>query len=188
MKYSTSVHILYKVFFGHRRGRKQFKELATQNDQTLFNFFIKTALHVCVLRFHFVYIYIYVCVKLPILFCWYSSLLCVAAMMGMFGWLFWCFANRKKHYVRYCALSVLGVHLSLLLEVLDFPPLFWTLDAHALWHACTAPLNLLWWKWVVMVTCLKEKIIFFPCFLVQHMCNYLSWTVVLIKLEYFVRE
>ena len=61
MKYSTSVHILYKVFFGHRRGRKQFKELATQNDQTLFNFFIKAALHVCVLRFHFVYIYMCVC-------------------------------------------------------------------------------------------------------------------------------
>lgn len=74
---------------------------------------------------------------------------CIAGMIGMFGWLLWCAAHRKNRYVWRCAMTVVGIHLSVLLELLDFPPLFWTLDAHALWHACTAPLNLLWWKWVL---------------------------------------
>lgn len=35
-----------------------------------------------------------------------------------------------------------------LLELLDFPPLFWVLDAHALWHISTVPLNVLFYRWV----------------------------------------
>jgi len=36
----------------------------------------------------------------------------------------------------------------MLLEVLDFPPLAAALDAHALWHAATAPLAALWFAFV----------------------------------------
>eukprot|EP00850_Spirogloea_muscicola_P007779 SM000040S14791 [mRNA] locus=s40:381868:383280:+ [translate_table: standard] len=39
-----------------------------------------------------------------------------------------------------------GTLLAGLLEVFDFPPLGGVLDAHALWHAATVPLTLLWWR------------------------------------------
>ena len=34
------------------------------------------------------------------------------------------------------------------LELLDFPPVYFVLDAHALWHATTIPINLLMWRFV----------------------------------------
>ena len=40
------------------------------------------------------------------------------------------------------------VHLAMLLEVVDFSPLLWLFDAHALWHAATVPLTYLWYKFV----------------------------------------
>lgn len=41
-----------------------------------------------------------------------------------------------------------AVNAASLLEVLDFPPLAGALDAHALWHAATAPLTLLWFRFI----------------------------------------
>ncbi|KAL9939965.1 hypothetical protein V8E36_000670 [Tilletia maclaganii] len=35
------------------------------------------------------------------------------------------------------------------LEIFDFPPLFRTLDAHALWHAATVPLVRMWYDWLI---------------------------------------
>jgi hypothetical protein len=32
------------------------------------------------------------------------------------------------------------------LELLDFPPFLWILDAHALWHLTTVPLIPLWYS------------------------------------------
>ena len=34
-----------------------------------------------------------------------------------------------------------------LLEVADFPPIFWIFDAHSLWHASTVPLVQLLYKY-----------------------------------------
>ena len=34
------------------------------------------------------------------------------------------------------------------LELFDFPPLWRTLDAHALWHLVTVPLTLAWYQWL----------------------------------------
>ncbi|KAK7110490.1 post-GPI attachment to proteins factor 3-like [Littorina saxatilis] len=66
------------------------------------------------------------------------------------SWLAWSIAHhRKQPYVWKSAAVILGVNLSVLLELLDFPPFCWTLDAHSLWHACTVPLNLLWWNFVI---------------------------------------
>uniref|UniRef100_A0A914W024 Post-GPI attachment to proteins factor 3 n=1 Tax=Plectus sambesii TaxID=2011161 RepID=A0A914W024_9BILA len=67
-------------------------------------------------------------------------------------WLVWVswesfkFARWKELWP--CAATVLLGDLFLLLEVFDFPPIFWSLDAHALWHLSTAPLPLLWAKFV----------------------------------------
>lgn len=36
-----------------------------------------------------------------------------------------------------------------LLELLDFPPLFWVLDAHAIWHISTIPVHILFFRLVL---------------------------------------
>ena len=85
----------------------------------------------------------------------YSSVNGISAMCGACwllgvvnaaGWLGWCaIVYRKQRYVWKCAASTIAVCVLLLLELGDFPPIWWTLDAHALWHAGTAPLPLLWY-------------------------------------------
>lgn len=52
---------------------------------------------------------------------------------------------RRPHAWRVVALNG-ALSLSVGLEVLDFPPVLHTLDAHALWHAATAPLAHLLWR------------------------------------------
>lgn len=54
------------------------------------------------------------------------------------SWVIWYFLQRKKksHAWKMFLFQVL-IAISLLLEVNDFPPLFWVLDAHALWHLST---------------------------------------------------
>ena len=67
----------------------------------------------------------------------------------MLGWFSWCLWKRKEqHYVWKCVASIFGIQLLLCLELGDFPPIWWTFDAHALWHAGTAPLCLLWYRYV----------------------------------------
>lgn len=43
---------------------------------------------------------------------------------------------------------VIGIGLSMLLEIYDFPPYRGFVDAHALWHAINIPLTYLWWSFV----------------------------------------
>ena len=38
--------------------------------------------------------------------------------------------------------------LAMSLELLDFPPVFRSVDAHALWHASTIPLAAAWWSFL----------------------------------------
>lgn len=58
--------------------------------------------------------------------------------LSALGWFLWSFRVRKQRpYYR----KILGFYLllgmSMSLELLDFPPIFWILDAHALWHLST---------------------------------------------------
>ena len=65
---------------------------------------------------------------------------------------------RRPHAWRVVALNG-ALSLSVGLEVLDFPPLLHALDAHALWHASTAPLAHLLWRGFVepeLRWCLKK--------------------------------
>lgn len=66
------------------------------------------------------------------------------------GWLVWSLnRNHKRPYVWKMRLFVILSALSLALEVLDFPPIFWIFDAHALWHLSTAPLVPLHYSFII---------------------------------------
>eukprot|EP00731_Ephydatia_muelleri_P008012 Em0004g350a len=65
-------------------------------------------------------------------------------------WLLWCWRHwAKRRYLWKCCAVVLGTTSLLLLELLDFPPLWWAFDAHSLWHLFTAPLPLLWYSFLL---------------------------------------
>nr|SVE72964.1 EOG090X0702 [Ceriodaphnia reticulata] len=67
--------------------------------------------------------------------------------VNILGWSVWCYKYYKiRPYVKRCATFIALVGFTTSLEVLDFPPLFWTFDAHALWHLSTSPLVILWYK------------------------------------------
>ncbi|XP_058903435.1 post-GPI attachment to proteins factor 3 isoform X2 [Kogia breviceps] len=64
-------------------------------------------------------------------------------------WLTWCLWNRQRlPHVRKCIVVVLLLQGLSLLELLDFPPLFWVLDAHAIWHVSTIPVHVLFFSFL----------------------------------------
>jgi len=76
--------------------------------------------------------------------------LCVAAgAVQTAVWLAWALGSKRSHPGKAHLLSFMAaVNVAMLLEILDFPPLWKTIDAHALWHAATAPLTVVWYRFV----------------------------------------
>ena len=74
----------------------------------------------------------------------------VCLVVGVFQQLLWCsWAVYKKHPGRKQLLTFVAlINAALGLEVFDFPPIGRLLDAHALWHLCTVPLTMVWYKFV----------------------------------------
>lgn len=74
----------------------------------------------------------------------------ITGILGGTGWLVWYIVCRKK---RMYAWKILAFQLlalaSLVLEINDFPPLFYTFDAHSLWHLSTVPLTVLFYNFVI---------------------------------------
>ncbi len=65
-------------------------------------------------------------------------------------WLTW--AWRVGHPARHSiTFWFVGLFCCMVLEVFDFAPMWGVLDAHALWHACTIVLTLLWYRVVLCV-------------------------------------
>ncbi|XP_073181708.1 post-GPI attachment to proteins factor 3 isoform X2 [Lepidochelys kempii] len=68
-------------------------------------------------------------------------------LLNLFWWLGWCVRNQQRlPYVWKCMVVVLLLQGLALLELLDFPPLFWIFDAHAIWHISTIPVNVLFYS------------------------------------------
>ncbi|CAO1637475.1 unnamed protein product [Parajaminaea phylloscopi] len=57
--------------------------------------------------------------------------------------------STSKKARRRLRLIVLALTLAACLEILDFPPLFRALDAHALWHLSTVPIAHAWYEWII---------------------------------------
>lgn len=71
-------------------------------------------------------------------------------LVNVVWWLAWCLRNQRRlPHVRKCMVVVLLLQGLSLLELLDFPPFFWVLDAHAIWHISTIPVHVLFFRWVL---------------------------------------
>ncbi|RKP11932.1 Per1-like protein, partial [Piptocephalis cylindrospora] len=65
-------------------------------------------------------------------------------------WLTWSFTNRNRlPYAWIPAVGVVAITMAMSLELLDFPPLAWAIDAHSLWHLATVPLVWLWYRFLL---------------------------------------
>jgi hypothetical protein len=70
--------------------------------------------------------------------------ICVAAgVLQSVLWTGWLFSREGRAHPgnRFLWTFVVGVNAAVLLEIFDFPPLWDTIDAHALWHLATVPLT-----------------------------------------------
>jgi len=75
----------------------------------------------------------------------------IAGLIQSVAWILWLFfrSEGKEHPgKKFLGMFVVAVNAAVLLEVLDFPPFFDTLDAHALWHLATIPLTFLFYQFV----------------------------------------
>ncbi|XP_022902411.1 post-GPI attachment to proteins factor 3 [Onthophagus taurus] len=60
-------------------------------------------------------------------------------VLAVVGWLSFWQLNKKQIYTRKIALYSVYIAVMTLLELIDAPPLLWTFDSHAIWHASTIP-------------------------------------------------
>lgn len=74
----------------------------------------------------------------------------ILGLLGGLGWISWAIGVRKQ---RPCAFKMLYFYtfftLAMSLELLDFSPIFWTFDAHSLWHLSTAFLTPLLYNFAI---------------------------------------
>eukprot|EP00928_Gymnodinium_smaydae_P017382 TRINITY_DN16643_c0_g3_i2.p2 TRINITY_DN16643_c0_g3~~TRINITY_DN16643_c0_g3_i2.p2 ORF type:complete len:158 (-),score=48.25 TRINITY_DN16643_c0_g3_i2:103-576(-) len=84
----------------------------------------------------------------------YNMVFAVAVGGGaMLVWIVWFVRHldEVRPFASRVPVAILGPALALPLELLDFPPLWDVLDAHALWHLCTVPVQFL------IYDCLEAK-------------------------------
>lgn len=78
---------------------------------------------------------------------WNMKVCATLAVLQLLLWTVW--AGYVGHPSRFKLwFVVLAGSMTMLLEILDFPPVLGSLDAHALWHALTVPLTWLWWSFI----------------------------------------
>lgn len=82
---------------------------------------------------------------------YHVGLCVIAGIVQSVAWIVWMGYTKegKDHPGRkFLGTFVVAVNLAVLLEVLDFPPFFDIVDAHALWHLATVPLTFVFYKFV----------------------------------------
>ncbi|CAO2834388.1 unnamed protein product [Amaranthus hypochondriacus] len=78
---------------------------------------------------------------------WNMKVCVVMAVVQLLIWAIWAGVSRHPSRWKLWFVVVSG-GLAMLLEIYDFPPYEGFVDAHALWHATTIPLTLLWWSFI----------------------------------------
>ncbi|XP_031568135.1 post-GPI attachment to proteins factor 3-like [Actinia tenebrosa] len=74
----------------------------------------------------------------------------IIGVINILGWLIWSLRNyHKQRYVWKAAALTSSVFFLIGLEVFDFPPIWWTFDAHSLWHFGTIPLCYFWYSFLI---------------------------------------
>jgi hypothetical protein len=75
----------------------------------------------------------------------------IVGLVNVICWLIWSLVkfSAGRNYVWRCALSVVLTMIFVALELADFAPLWWTIDAHSLWHFSTIILPFFWYRFVV---------------------------------------
>ena len=88
----------------------------------------------------------------------HMSLCICISIAHVIVWLYWCLVQYTKHRLKSnnkhilssiytCIICQIWFILSAMLELFDFPPIFYYLcDAHSLWHLATVPLGFLWYR------------------------------------------
>jgi len=62
-------------------------------------------------------------------------------------WIYWSIKNYRRHRDALIpAFLAIAIVFAASLELFDFPPFLFILDAHSLWHASTVPLVFIWYK------------------------------------------
>lgn len=78
---------------------------------------------------------------------WNMTVMVIIGMSFNVIWLVWAIRHWNLRHARWMACwTILGTSAGLL-ELLDFPPMWGLLDAHAIWHLITIPLN--YWLYVI---------------------------------------
>lgn len=116
--------------------RTRFARLSILSAGCLFLFFVYHACYLLLIKMDFGYnMMVNIIVGLCNVICW----LLWSVMQFISG----------RIYVWRCALAVVLTMAFAALELADFPPMAWTIDAHSLWHLSTIPLPYLWYRFVV---------------------------------------
>uniref|UniRef100_A0A6M2E006 Post-GPI attachment to proteins factor 3 n=1 Tax=Xenopsylla cheopis TaxID=163159 RepID=A0A6M2E006_XENCH len=73
------------------------------------------------------------------------------ATASILGWLMWCWFHKNKlPYVKDCIIFMfLSAIVGPVLELADFPPIFWIFDAHSLWHLSTTFVHVYFYRFMI---------------------------------------
>jgi post-GPI attachment to proteins factor 3 len=116
--------------------RTRYRRVSLVSLAALVSFFLYHAYYLLFVKMDFGYnMTVNICVGLLNVICW----LIWSGMSFLSG----------RVYVWPCALSVILAMAFAALELADFPPIAWTIDAHSLWHLSTVILPILWYRFVV---------------------------------------
>jgi hypothetical protein len=77
------------------------------------------------------------------------------------AWFVWAYQSHKRHQSKHvfkAVLALLLMHVALLLEIFDFAPLAFVVDAHACWHLSTIPMPFLWYSFLTDETRLLHRL------------------------------
>ncbi|KAI9596622.1 Per1-like protein, partial [Syncephalis fuscata] len=84
----------------------------------------------------------------------YSYNMTACALVGLMHnilWFGWSIRHWKSRPYAWRATALcIYITLAMCLELFDFPPILWAIDAHSLWHAATVPLVIWWYQFLLL--------------------------------------